>query len=500
MKITTINIDNFKGIQSLHKDIKGNVIYVSGKNGSGKTSLLEAIYVALAKTNLPEKAIKEGETKAVINLTLAGKDVELEITRTITEKSNSLTIKENGKQVKNCRELLDGLLSNISIDPFKFMHMKEKEQAEIMAKVCGIDFDFEDYDTRLDDAVLERQALKRDVQQLTNSRDSIVIPADVPEQEFDIGKLNENLMNATTHNMEIQAKIDAKARAIARLNELKEEYNKLLVIAKEEFDETLQDTDDLKNQIKIANDYSSIRADISRKKQYADDLATKVTDLANQEKAIKVLEKTKDSAMSSFKSPVKGLKTDGKKLYLGDAPYSQASSAERIEVSAKLSMLANKEIKIVNIKDASLLDDAMLETISKVATEHDCQVFLEVVNNNEEVELTFEEVKKGETKASQVSVENTAKSLVPAVNPPIAMEELEKATDTTNYPDGFTVNDMVVTDGEGNVITEGTEYSIIDEDATIINDITDTSNEPEEYIPDEFDGDPEDFFGDLEDL
>lgn len=391
LKIKTINIDNFKGISSLHKDVEGNVIYVSGKNGAGKTSVLEAIYAAISKAHLPEKPIKEGEDRATINLVLAGKEVELEITRTITQKSNTLVVKENGEKVKNARQLLDGLLSNISVDPFKFMELSEKEQVELMTKACGIDFDFDSFEEEMGNAVTDRKFIKRQIKDLEGSVNSIEVPENMAECNYDIVELNQKLAEATANNVAVRDNIARRERAKERMVQIKKEYEEMKAIYSEEFSEEMVDTRDIEDKIKLASENAAIASKLSLRKEYSEKLESAQLNLKAKEKSIKALEKKKADAMSSFKSPVEGLGTDGKKLYLGEAPYSQASSAERIEVAAKLSMLASKDVKVINIKDASLLDDDMVAKVTDVAKEYDCQVFLEMVNNDQDISLTFEE-------------------------------------------------------------------------------------------------------------
>lgn len=391
LKIKTINIDNFKGISNLHKDIDGNVIYVSGRNGAGKSTVLDAIYAAISKTRMPEKPIKEGEKKATINLTLAGQDAELDITRTITPKSNTLTVTENGKKVKDARTLLDGLLSSISIDPFKFMSLSDKEQSELMTKACGIEFDFEQFEDQLQDNIEGRKQLKREIKSLEGSIESIDVPEDLEGNDYDVVELNKKLNKAIQNNIEVEKQQKDVKEARERAIRLKKEYMACKEIVEKGVEGEIIDTLELETQIRGANEHQELASKIAMKKQYEEQLSNKKGALKTQEAGIKELEKTKEDALKDFKSPVEGLTTDGSKLYLGDAPYSQASSAERIEVAAKLSMLASKDVKVINIKDASLLDDEMVGKITEVAKENDCQVFMEMVSNESDVCLTFEE-------------------------------------------------------------------------------------------------------------
>lgn len=406
MKIKAIEIKNFKGISGLKEDVDGNIIYVKGRNGAGKSSVLEAIYAAISKVHLPEKPIKEGEGKATIKITLGSKDVELEVSRAITPKGNVLTVKENGQKVGSARTVLDALLNSISIDPFKFMSLDEKEQSELMCKACGIEFDFEEYQSKVEKEIDERKALKRKVSDLKSSIESIDVPEDIPSEDFDVVSLNKELSEAHKKNSELSEKLRKKEEAVKRIEELKEEFKELKAVAEEEFDEELLDTSEIEEKISKANEFAEVAGKVKMRNEYKKSLKEAESQLEETVSRIESLEKEKSKSLSSFKAPVEGLTTDGKKLYLGDAPFSQASSAERIEVSTRLSMLANDKLKVISIKDASLLDEEMTQRIVDVANENDYQVFFEVVGGQENVELVFEEGKQAKVSENDSAFAN----------------------------------------------------------------------------------------------
>ena len=65
-------------------------------------------------------------------------------------------------------------------------------------------------------------------------------------------------------------------------------------------------------------------------------------------------------------------------------PFSQASSAEQIRVSVAMAMAMNPRLRVLRIKDGSLLDDQALAALREQVAENDFQLWLEVVTTSTE--------------------------------------------------------------------------------------------------------------------
>ena len=84
MKILKFSAENFKRISVVEIRPDGNLVQITGKNGSGKTSCLDAIWATLeGAEHLQSVPIRKGTDKATLQLTLGGDKVELIVTRTI---------------------------------------------------------------------------------------------------------------------------------------------------------------------------------------------------------------------------------------------------------------------------------------------------------------------------------------------------------------------------------------------------------------------------------
>ena len=73
MKIINLKINNFKGIKAVDITPTDDTVIISGKNGAGKSSVLDSIFYALsyksASKQIPE-AVRNGENESSITIDL----------------------------------------------------------------------------------------------------------------------------------------------------------------------------------------------------------------------------------------------------------------------------------------------------------------------------------------------------------------------------------------------------------------------------------------------
>ncbi len=100
---------------------------------------------------------------------------------------------------------------------------------------------------------------------------------------------------------------------------------------------------------------------------------------------------TKDKAISEAEFPIDGLAFgDGEVIYQG-IPFSQASTAEQIRASVAIGMASNPELRVMIIRDASLLDAKSMNLISEMTNEQDFQVYCEVTDTSGKVGIYIED-------------------------------------------------------------------------------------------------------------
>ena len=135
--ITKISIKNAFGLEDV-EITPGNVTLVSGRNGKGKTSVLNAINSALSGGNNPallHKGKKQGE------VVLALSD-DVVIKRRFTEKTNTLTVIKDGVKLKSPQAFINQeYLSSIGCNPLKLLTASKSERTTIFLDTLPVDID-----------------------------------------------------------------------------------------------------------------------------------------------------------------------------------------------------------------------------------------------------------------------------------------------------------------------------------------------------------------------
>jgi len=67
---------------------------------------------------------------------------------------------------------------------------------------------------------------------------------------------------------------------------------------------------------------------------------------------------------------------------LRGVPFSQASSAEQLRVSVAMGLAMNPTLRVVLIRDGSLLDSASMQLIAEEAAKNKAQVWVERVSED----------------------------------------------------------------------------------------------------------------------
>jgi len=148
LHITTLELSNFKRIRAFSVGLNdGEPLILTGDNGAGKSSVLDAVFMALTGDGLNDP-IRRGASKATINLVLGdGQGVNYEIEKRITPKGASLYISDADKnQIKSPQAFLDSLVGTLAFDPLEFSRMGRdakgrKAQAAIIRDLTGLNTD-----------------------------------------------------------------------------------------------------------------------------------------------------------------------------------------------------------------------------------------------------------------------------------------------------------------------------------------------------------------------
>ena len=137
MNITKIKIKNLYGIKEYEAD--GRSVELSGKNGTGKSSVLDAIKYALTNKSNREYIVHNGETEGEI---IVETDTGLSIDRKArTNKADYKSVKRNGLEVGSPEAFLRELFTPLQLNPIEFMNMDKKQQNAIILDMIEYPWD-----------------------------------------------------------------------------------------------------------------------------------------------------------------------------------------------------------------------------------------------------------------------------------------------------------------------------------------------------------------------
>lgn len=137
MRITNIKIRNLFGIKEYEQD--GKSVELSGTNGIGKTSVIDAIRYALTNKSDRDYIVRKGETEGEI---LIETDTGLRINRkSRTNQADYKSVKQNGAEIGSPEAFLRDIFTPLQLNPIEFMEMDKKKQNATILDMIEYDWD-----------------------------------------------------------------------------------------------------------------------------------------------------------------------------------------------------------------------------------------------------------------------------------------------------------------------------------------------------------------------
>lgn len=412
MRIVRLNAENIKKLKVVEITPTGDIVQITGANGSGKTSVLDSILWALAGTkNIDTKPVRDGAEKGLIELDLG----DITVTRRFKAGGgSSLSIEaKDGTELKSPQSLLDKYLGPLSFDPLEFSRMDAKQQLEQLRKLVKIEVDIDglDFDNRRDFET--RTTVNRRVKDLDARVSAIVIDPTCPSEPVQVGEIAEEMERAVEANRLIDQEVHRRTARTAKMEELrddmetvdrqmevlKQQREKLAMQfaeydAQQQNEEPVADKTDITTYRAQINDAQSINARVAERKErdrLRGELAAAEGEATALTKKMDERAEQKRNAITAARMPIDGLGIgEGEVTYRG-LPFTQASSAEQLRVSVAIAMAANPDLRVLRIKDGSLLDEKSLAMIAEMATAEDFQVWLEMVDTSGKVGIVMED-------------------------------------------------------------------------------------------------------------
>jgi energy-coupling factor transporter ATP-binding protein EcfA2 len=394
-RIIKLEATNFKRLKAVEITPTGDLVVISGRNGQGKTSVLDAITAALGGTStkaLP-RPIREGETSAEIVL----ETDDLTITRRFTPSGSTLTVVgTDGLKIPKGQAKLDALLGRLSLDPLAFTQLDDKAQLKTLLDLVELPFDPAQLDAERAAIYDERTDANREVKRLQAQLAAYpTFDVDQDYEEVSVTALLAEYRAAEDARRKYDADRQAAQDARAEVDRLQQALNEAMT--RYEAAAAVMRDYQAKPVGEIVPDLEAIQAKIDNAetinataRQYTAYLAVisehaEAAAHANQMTAeIEAIDEQKRDGLASAKFPG-GLPLgfDETGVLLNGIPFKQASGAEQLRASLAMAIALNPALRVIRIADGSLLDSEGLALVGDMAAANDCQVWIEVVSDGD---------------------------------------------------------------------------------------------------------------------
>lgn len=397
MKIISLTTTNYKRAKfaEIKPDPDGNLVIVAGKNGAGKSSILDSIAAALggANSKTTPKPIRDGEDRAEIVL----ETEDLTVTRVFTPSGSRLTLtSKDGAKYPKAQQKLDELVGKLSLDPLAFTLLDDKKQLAQLLDLVELPFDPEQLESSRKEVFSERTLVNNRVKEFKAALAQFgELPADLPATEVSVSELLGEYRKFETAQQE-------RAKYLTDLNESQykvQDLERQLAAAREHLAKV---TDFLGNVSDYSAELESLRGQIHgaeetnrlvRKKQERGSLQFQYDATTDQAQALTAkldeIDKAKADGLAAAQFPVDGLGFTEEGVTYQGVPFKQASTAEQIRVSMAMAIALNPTLRVIRISDGSLLDSDSLALVEETAREHDFQIWVEMVEGNHEGAYTI---------------------------------------------------------------------------------------------------------------
>lgn len=427
MKILELRAENFKKLRVVEIRPDGNLVPITGRNGQGKTSVLDAIWFALkGKRALPMKPVRKGSERMKVSL----ETEDFTVTRTLSQDGVAPTItmemKKGKTRDKTPQDFLDELLGELTFDPLEFLNMDPKSQVAALRKTAKVDVDFEALDEQNAADYQQRTQVNREVGSLDAQIKAMNVLDGLPKEKIDEAAIMTRLNEASAENqkaLELSRKRsdlgaeasriamnkqqadreidDIKARiAAAKLDLARAETKqKMLVAQHAEAEKAYQEAPEGKTvdvgaltqelasaqrtnrAIETRSQWEDLRKQRDQKQKEADKL-TRQMEARNEKKR---------DAIAGAAIPVEGITFDETRVLFNGLPLENLGEGEQIRLSTQIGMAANPKLRILCIRHGEALDEDGLQVIADLAKKNDFQVWMARVDSSGKVGIVLED-------------------------------------------------------------------------------------------------------------
>nr|DAU91438.1 MAG TPA: STRUCTURAL MAINTENANCE OF CHROMOSOMES PROTEIN [Caudoviricetes sp.] len=405
IKINKLEIENVKRVKAVSLEPTQNgLTVIGGRNGQGKTSILDSIAWALGGNKYkPSQPHREGS--------VLPPNLQISL-------SNGLEIKRDGKNSdlkvidpsgqKAGQKLLDSFVEEFALNLPKFMESSNADKARTLLQIIGVGDKLAEFEKKEQELYNERLVIGRVADQKKKFAAEMTYFQEAPKELISVSELiqeqqailaknaeNERLRGQRDSLKQRQVQLDSE---IAQLIEEKAKVDQQLEIAEkdaldlhdestEQLEYSISNTEEINRKVRANLDKDKAEQDAQIEKEKYDNLSAQIDRIRLD----------KNQLLEDADLPLPGLSVaEGELLYKGQR-WDNMSGAEQLKVSTAIVRKLNPECGFILIDKLEQMDLDTLKEFGHWLEQEQLQAIATRVSTGDECSIIISDGYSEET-------------------------------------------------------------------------------------------------------
>lgn len=406
IKITSLKMENIKRVQAVTlSPTPSGLTIIGGRNGQGKTSVLDAIAWALGGDKYkPTSPQREGS--------VLPPDLEVQLSNGLVVrrkgKASALTVTDPSGQ-RYGQRLLNEFVNEFAIDLPRFLHASDKDKAEILLQLVGVGDKLRQLETQENTLYAQRRFVGQEADRKRKYADELPYYEGVPNEAVSVSELVQRQQAILKKNAENQRLRDERDKlevqrnhqqsvvddlaqrlreAQAYMAQLKENLARaeaaaggLTDASTMELEMDISNVEELNRKVRTNQDKRMAEAEAKEQQARYDDM----TDKLNQ------VRRAKDELLAGAALPLPGLGVEDGALTYKGKHWDCMSGAEQLMVSAAIASALKPECGFILLDSLEQMDTDTLAAFGEYLEKRNLQAIATRVSTGEECTIIIED-------------------------------------------------------------------------------------------------------------
>lgn len=406
IKITSLKMENVKRVQAVTlSPTPSGLTIIGGRNGQGKTSVLDAIAWALGGDKYrPTSPQREGS--------VLPPDLEVQLSNGLVVrrkgKASALTVTDPSGQ-RYGQRLLNEFVNEFAIDLPRFLHASDKDKAEILLQLVGVGDKLRQLEAQENTLYTQRRFVGQEADRKRKYADELPFYEGVPNEAVSVSELVQRQQAILKKNAENQRLRDERDKLEAQRNHQQSVVDDLAQRLREaqaymaqleanlaraseaaggltdastmELEMDISNVEELNRKVRTNQDKRMAEAEAKEQQARYDDM----TDKLNQ------VRRAKDELLSGAALPLPGLGVEDGALTYHGKHWDCMSGAEQLMVSAAIASALKPECGFILLDSLEQMDTETLAAFGEYLAARNLQAIATRVSTGEECTIIIED-------------------------------------------------------------------------------------------------------------